>query len=90
MLLWIVLGIIIALAIMGTYVVMKKRRASPDYRSIFSLGILFVFMYFLEILTRYLFTNDYEISSIFLIMGGIYIAIGLVNKDKWLKVKKRR
>lgn len=84
---WILVSIAVAvviLAILGILVLKRKGwKREVDYRSYFTMGIIWlpfgiIFYLFFESM----------IGLWFLIMGLVYISIGLKNKDKWGKPQK--
>ena len=78
------LSIAVALTIFGILVAflvilfMRKEIRIPNYRAIFWLGLVFLMVYFLGGLS-----SEREPSSVFLILGITYFAMGLANRDKW-------
>ena len=78
--LWVVLGVIIALGIVAGIVAYQRKKLGikheTDYKSFFIMGLAFFAM---GIINKDLY--------VFMILGLVYIAIGLVNKDKWKQNK---
>ena len=85
---WILLTILLGLtaAIFGVFVlfVMQKKKKEgtykePDYRAFFVMGICFIPM-------GIIFTTSISPAFIsFLVLGLLYMTIGLANRDKWVK-----
>ena len=85
---WILLTILLGLiaAIVGVFVlfVMQKKKKEgtykePDYRAFFVMGICFIPM-------GIIFTTSISPAFIsFLVLGLLYMIIGLANRDKWVK-----
>ena len=76
---WIILSLFTFLIILGLLVVFlikqKGKKSEPDYYTFFTMGIIwtgFGLIFWKEM-------------SFFLIMGLVFLAIGLANKDKWKK-----
>lgn len=77
--LWIIISAVIVLFVFGVvgyaFWGMKKNNKQPDYRSMYTLGITWiplgiVFIFFFD-------------NPAFLVMGIVFLVIGLKNKDKW-------
>ena len=84
---WILVSIavgVVLLAILGIVVLKRKGwKKETDYRTYFTIGIIWfpfgiVFYLILESM----------IGLVFLVMGVVYLAIGLKNRDKWGKPQK--
>jgi uncharacterized membrane protein len=75
-----VLAVIILLGIISIIYVLRRERmqTEPDYRSWFIMGIMFVSIYLIGILT-----GSYEPIPIFLILGLVFMITGLANYKKW-------
>jgi len=84
---WILVSIAVAVvifAILGILVLKRKGwEREVDYRSYFNMGIIWLP---LGIVFYLIFEN--VIGLWFLIMGLVYLSIGLKNKDKWGKPQK--
>jgi magnesium-transporting ATPase (P-type) len=84
---WILVSIAIgvaALAILAVLVIRRKGwNKEVDYRSYFNMGIVWLP---LGIIFYVIFKN--LIGAWFFIIGLVYLAIGLKNKDKWGKPEK--
>lgn len=77
---WIILAIIIALAIVMVFVIKKRKgKFGTDYKSLFWMGVIFIIVHFLG---RLFLKWD---SYIFLILGLIYFIMGLSNRKYWDK-----
>ena len=84
---WILVSIVVAvvtLAILAIFVFKRKGwNREVDYRSYFNMGIIwlpFGIVFYLIF--------ESVIGLVFFIMGLVYLAIGLKNKDKWGKPQK--
>jgi len=84
---WILVSIaigVVALAILAILLIKRKGwKREVDYRSYFDMGIVWLP---LGIVLYLIFENF--IGLWFLIMGLIYLSVGLKNKDKWGKPQK--
>jgi hypothetical protein len=78
-----IIALLLILGFILTIVFLKKQKENkyvePDYQAFFIMGISFLPIGFVFIIT----INPAFIS--FLAIGLCYIAIGLANKDKWKK-----
>jgi hypothetical protein len=75
---WLVLSIIILLAIgVMVYYYKTGKNHQPNYYTYFTMGIVWL-----------AFGIAFEGMRFFFIMGLVFIAIGLLNKDKWKKHPK--
>ncbi|MFH1186832.1 MAG: hypothetical protein V1697_01515 [Candidatus Levyibacteriota bacterium] len=61
---------------------MRKKTSKPNYRAFFILGLFFLIIYFFP---QTLLSKD--TSYVFLILGIIYVLVGLKNKKQWGKEK---
>ena len=73
--LFIVLGLLVIGLVIVLYSQFKKEKIRPNYRLFFILGMTWV------PLGVVFYTTTKNIG--FLIMGVIFLVIGLINKDKW-------
>ncbi len=84
---WILISIALAaivLAILGILIMKKKKwKKEVDYRNYFTMGAIWVLV---GIVFFIIFENI--IGGWFLLMGLVYLSIGLKNKDKWGKPQK--
>ncbi|WP_455278086.1 hypothetical protein [[Eubacterium] cellulosolvens] len=84
---WILVSIVIAvviLAILAIFIFKRKGLNSEiDYRRYFNMGIVWLPF---GIIFYLIFENS--IGLLFIIMGLVFLAIGLKNKDKWGKPQK--
>jgi archaellum biogenesis protein FlaJ (TadC family) len=78
--------LIIVLALLGVliYKVYKGDMKEPDYYNFFIMGIIW-----LPFGIAMLLMSDNSLGTLFSILGGAYIAIGLKHKDKWHKPRKK-
>jgi len=86
MLIAIVIGVVIALG--GGILVYRSRKASQEstnYRSLFNMGIVFFPVGVIITVYSLLSGGFIGIGLPFLILGVIYLAMGLSNRDKWNK-----
>jgi ABC-type sugar transport system permease subunit len=68
--------LVIILAIVAT----RSPKREPDYRASFALGAVFLIVYFVGSLS-----GLYDPSSVFLILGIVFLGWGLANRAKWGK-----
>jgi len=84
---WILVSIAVAaiiLAILGILIMKKKGwKREVDYRNYFNMGIVWLP---LGVVFYIIFEN--VVGLWFLLMGLIYLSIGLKNRDKWGKPQK--
>jgi cytochrome bd-type quinol oxidase subunit 1 len=84
---WILVSIIITILILAILAIFTFKRKGwnreVDYRSYFNMGIVWLP---LGIIFYAIFKN--LVGAWFFIIGLVYIAIGLKNKDKWGKPQK--
>jgi hypothetical protein len=84
---WILVSIAVGIAVLAILAVLVLRRKGwnreVDYRSYFNMGIVWLP---LGIIFYAIFKN--LIGAWFFIIGLVYLAIGLKNKDKWGKPQK--
>ena len=84
---WILVSIVVGIAALAILAVLVLRRKGwnreVDYRSYFNMGIVWLP---LGIIFYAIFKN--LIGAWFFIIGLVYLAIGLKNKDKWGKPQK--
>jgi hypothetical protein len=84
---WILVSIAVAVAVLAMlFILVLKRKGwkrEVDYRSYFTMGIIWLPF---GIIFYLLFES--MIGLWFLIMGLVYISIGLKNKEKWGKPQK--
>ena len=75
-----ILAVIVLLGIIAVIYTLRRGRTQkePDYRSWFIIGIIFVAIYLVGILT-----GLYEPIPIFLILGLVFTLSGLANYKKW-------
>jgi hypothetical protein len=75
-----ILAVIVLLGIIAVIYTLRRSRTQkePDYRSWFIIGIIFVAIYLVGILT-----GLYEPIPIFLILGLVFTLTGLANYKKW-------
>jgi hypothetical protein len=75
-----ILAVIVLLGIIAVIYTLRRGRTQkePDYRSWFIIGIIFVAIYLVGILT-----GLYEPIPIFLILGLVFTLTGLANYKKW-------
>lgn len=57
----------------------KKKKLETDYRAFYLIGIIWVFVGIINLIQ--------DEDSFFFIMGLVFLAIGLTNKDKWKEQK---
>ena len=78
--LYAILAVIVLLGIIAVIYTLRRGRTQkePDYRSWFIMGIIFVAIYLIGILT-----GLYEPIPIFLILGLVFTLTGLANYKKW-------
>jgi len=82
---WVVFGLIIALAIALVYVTVKKKDImEPDYRSFFWMGIAFVIFYLAGLIA-----GRGEGLAAFMVLGVIYAVMGLAHKSRWGQPRRR-
>ena len=83
MILWFVIAIGLALIILGviSVLMMKGKRRPTDYYSLFIMGAIWlpagILMWWLD--------KDGTIGNIFVILGMIYLVMGLAHKKEWEK-----
>ncbi len=84
---WILISVgvlVVVLAIVGIFVFKKRGwKREVDYKSYYSMGIVW-----LPIGIVFWIVLDSIIGAWFFVMGLIYMAIGLKNKDKWGKPQR--
>jgi hypothetical protein len=84
---WILVSVAVALGIFAILAVLVLKRKGwnkeVDYRSYFNMGIVWLP---LGIIFYAIFKNP--VGPLFFIIGLVYLAIGLKNKDKWGKPQK--
>ncbi|OGD54335.1 hypothetical protein A3K80_08340 [Candidatus Bathyarchaeota archaeon RBG_13_38_9] len=84
---WILVSIAVGIAALAILAVLVLRRKGwnreVDYRSYFNMGIVWLP---LGIIFYAIFKN--LVGALFFIIGLVYLAIGLRNKDKWGKPQK--
>lgn len=76
---WILIAVLIVLIIFGvlTFLLLRKKKRPVDYYSLFIIGVIwFIF-------------GIASGNSMFWIMGLAFMVIGLINKDKWEKNRRR-
>ena len=72
-----IVGLILVLAVLiFSLYKHRKKNYRPDYRGLFILGVIFLFLGILMSL------------SVFWIIGVIYMIVGVVHKDKWKKNRR--
>ena len=85
---WILVAIGLVVVLLGVVVwKSRKERRPTDYRSYFTMGIIWVASGLILSLLPWLLHGE-EFSStgsFFLMMGLGYMIIGLINRDKWGK-----
>ena len=88
---WILIsiGIIVLLVLIGvvlSLVLFKKRKkgelGEPNYQTFFSIGVIWF-----PVGVVFMFTVNTSLGVTFMGLGIIYLVIGLVNRDKWMKKK---
>lgn len=84
---WILVSIVVGIVTLAVLAALFLRRKGwnreVDYRSYFNMGIIWLP---LGIIFYMIFQN--LIGAFFFIIGVVYLAIGLKNKDKWGKPQK--
>lgn len=78
-----ILAIIILLLAVFIYK-SKGAMKEPDYKNFFVMGIIW-----LPFGIVMMFMSDSSLGTLFFILGIAYIAIGMLNKDKWGKPRKK-
>lgn len=85
---WILVAVGLVVLILGV-VFWKRRKESrqTDYRSYFTTGIVWIASGVILFLLPWLLHGEESnsVGSFFLAMGLGYVAIGLINRDKWGK-----
>ncbi|MFH1424694.1 MAG: hypothetical protein ABIG20_03360 [archaeon] len=84
---WILLNILIGLIVVGllaVFMVRSKKARDIDYKTYYTMGLTWLP---LGIVFMIVF-DGMPIGMVFMIMGAVYMAIGLKNKDKWGKPVK--
>lgn len=61
-------------------VAIKSPKREPNYRASFALGAVFLVVYFVGSLS-----GLYDPSSVFLILGIVFLGWGLANRARWGK-----
>jgi len=82
---WIVLGLLIFFGVVAIVVARKRGRRPTDYYAFYVMGITWLPF---GIVMKLIFPDAF-IGSLFMTLGLIYLAIGLVNKDKWKKNRRK-
>jgi len=84
---WIILSVLVLLALFGLiaiWVVKKGGKQPTDYYALFIMGITWlpigIFMSFMD--------GDSSLGNIFIILGAVYLGIGLAHKKDWKKNHK--
>ena len=84
---WIILAIVAILAIVTVFVVVKRRKEGrleeTNYRVFFVTGAAMTPIGLIFLAVSYF--RDYSFFTAFpiLVIGVVYLAIGLANRDKW-------
>ena len=81
-LMWLIVGILVALGIIFVFLLSKKKGkiGHTNYKSMFIIGIIFLCIHVVFSLI-----DQFNLHSIFLILGIVYVVIGLTNKKHWGK-----
>ncbi|MFC1787745.1 hypothetical protein ACFLZY_00815 [Patescibacteria group bacterium] len=80
-----ILSVIVALALilLLALVLRKGKMRTPDYRGLFWLGLVFLLVYVFSLF----YGNEDSISNVFMILGIVYLTVGLSRRDEWGKRK---
>lgn len=79
---WVLIGVGLLILVLGVVFVIRKKRQPIDYYNLFIIGFVWTFFGLFSAL------KNYELTKLFVILGVVFITIGLVNKDKWKKDHK--
>lgn len=80
-----VIGLLVLLAITAIIIIRRKREFyKPDYYSMFIMGAIWLPIGVVFIIIKN------PVWSFFFILGFIYFAVGLANKDKWKENRRKR
>ncbi len=82
-----IVGFSIVIVLILILVVFKKKKegkiGEPNYQVFFNLGLLWI-----PIGIVFMITINFVLGIAFMGLGMSYIAIGLANRDKWVKKKE--
>jgi hypothetical protein len=85
----VVLAVILSLVILVTVMLWKRNRegqsAQPDYRVFFIMGAVMVPLGIAEMLLFLLWHKPFAIPLPLVVIGLVFLAIGLANRGKWQK-----
>jgi multisubunit Na+/H+ antiporter MnhB subunit len=85
----VILAIVLGLVILVTVMLWKKRKEGaseqPDYRVFFIMGAVMVPLGIAEMLLFLLWHRPFAIPLPLVVIGLMFLAIGLANRSKWQK-----
>jgi Ca2+/Na+ antiporter len=90
----VILAIVMGLGILVAWMAWKKKKAGklaePNYRSFLVMGIILVPASIASMAVYFVLQIPFVIAMPLLVLGLVYLAIGLANRDKWPQSDKSR
>lgn len=85
-----ILGLIVVLGIAVVFVARKKKKHEPDYYAFYVMGIIWTLFGVVSLALNTILQLDFTFTNTPLLsMGVIFLALGIANKDKWKKNRKK-
>lgn len=84
-----IVAVLVIIGILLVYLFWKRRKygqqIETDYRALFLMGVTFLPIGIAMMVIYYLADLSFFIAFPFMLLGLVYLVIGLKNKDKWKK-----
>jgi len=85
---WVIRAVLIVVGIILAIIIWKgKKEGKPqaEYRTFFTLGVTWVPFSIVLMMVSFIFQIPFWIVTPILVIGVVYLIIGLKNRDKWKK-----